>query len=146
KEIDERNSGTSDYARSVTDQPKRLSERDEAIRLAESEWKEIWHRLPVSEAEELRSAYSRKGEILALITEHARLSTTFAQAEEQVRMGKEEQERLGGDLALYPDPPDPAALIATIEQAKSLGDTDHAIARFKSDIERVNTGVARDFK
>ena len=145
KEIEELNAGTSDYARSVTDQPKRVSERDEAIRLAESEWKEIWHRRPVAEAEQLRSAYSRKAEILALITEHARLSTTFAQAEEQVRMGKEEQERLGGELALYPDPPDPTALVASIEQAKSLGDTDHAIAKFKSDIERLNAGVARDF-
>lgn len=146
KEIEELNAGTSDYTRSVTDQPKRVSERDEAIRLAESEWKEIWHRRPVSEAEELRSAYSRKPEILALITEHARLSTTFAQAEEQIRIGKEEQERLCGELGLYPDPPDPAALIATIEQAKSLGDTDHAIAKLKSDIERVNTGAARDLK
>ena len=146
KEIEELNAGTSDYTRSVTDRPKRVSERDEAIRLAESEWKEIWHRRPVSDAEELRSAYSRKPEILALITEHARLSTTFAQAEEQIRIGKEEQERLCGELALYPDPPDPAALIATIEQAKSLGDTDHAIAKLKSDIERVNTGAARDLK
>jgi uncharacterized protein YhaN len=146
KEIEELNAQTSDYARSVTDHPKRVSERDEAIRLAESEWKEIWHRRPVSDAEQLRSTYSRKAEILALITEHARLSTTFSQAEEQVRMGKEEQERLSGELALYPDPPDPAALIATIEHAKSIGDTDHTIARLKSDIERVNIGVARDLK
>ena len=146
KEIEELNAGTSDYTRSVTDHPKRVSERDEAIRLAESEWKEIWHRRPVSDAEELRSAYSRKAEILALITEHARLSTTFAQADEQVRVGKEEQERLCGELALYPNPPDPGALIATIEQAKSLGDTDDAIARLKSDIDRVNTGTARDLK
>lgn len=100
KEIEELNTGTSDYTRSVTDRPKRVSERDEATQLAEAEWKEIWHRRAVSDAEELRSAYSRKAEILALITEHARLSTAFAQAEEQVRTGKEEQERLCGELAL----------------------------------------------
>ena len=128
KEIEELNAGTSDYARSVTDQPKRVSERDEAIRLAESEWKEIWHRRPVSDAEQLRSTICRKAEILSLITEHARLSTAFAEAEEQVRAGKEEQERLRRELALYPDPPDPAILIATIDQAKSLGDTDQALS------------------
>jgi uncharacterized protein YhaN len=146
KEIEELNAGTSDYTRSMTDRPKRLSERDEATQLAEADWKEIWHRRPVSDAEELRSAYSRKAEILTLITEHARLSTGFAQAEEQVRTGKEEQERLCGELALYPDPPDPAALIATIDQAKSLGDTDHAIARLKSDIERLTASATRDLK
>lgn len=135
-----------DHIRSITDRPKRVSERDEAIQLAEGEWKQIWHRRPISDAEELRGAYSRKPEILALITEHARLSTAFAQAEEQVRTGKEEQERLCGELALSPDPPNPAALIATIEQAKSLGDTDTAIARIKSDIERVTASAARDLK
>jgi hypothetical protein len=66
----------------------------------------------------------RKAEILSLTTEHARLSTAFAEAEEQVRAGKEERERLRGELALYPDPTDPAVRIATIDQAKSLGDTD----------------------
>jgi uncharacterized protein YhaN len=146
KEIEELNGGTSDYTRGVTDRPKRESERDEAIRLAESEWKEIWHRHPVSAAEDLRSAYSRKSEILALITEHARLSTSYGQAEEQARAGKEEEERLRGELVLYTDPPDPAALIATIEQAKSLGDTDHAITKLKSDIDRLTAGVARDLK
>jgi len=34
KEIEELNSGTSDYTRGVTDRPKRASERDEAVRLA----------------------------------------------------------------------------------------------------------------
>jgi len=146
KEIEELNVGTSDYARSITDQPKRVSERDEAIRLAESEWKEIWHRRPVSDAEQLRSTYLRKAEILSLITEHARLSTAFAEAEEQVRAGKEEQERLRGELALYPNLPDPAILIATIDQAKSLGDTDQAIVRLKSEIERLTNSATRDMK
>jgi len=146
KEIEELNAGTSDYARGVTDQPKRVSERDEAIRLAESEWKEIWHRRPVSDAEQLRSTYLRKAEILSLITEHARLSTAFAEAEEQVRARKEEQERLRGELALYPDPPHPAVLIATIDQAKSLGDTDQAAGRLKSEIERLTNSATRDMK
>jgi uncharacterized protein YhaN len=146
KEIEELNAGTSDYARGVTDQPKRVSERDEAIRLAESEWKEIWHRRPVSDAEQLRNTYLRKAEILSLITEHARLSTAFAEAEEQVRAGKEEQERLREELALYPDPPHPAVLIATIDQAKSLGDTDQATGRLKSEIERLTNSATRDMK
>lgn len=146
KEIEELNAGTSDYARSITDQPKRVSERDEAIRLAESEWKEIWHRRPVSDAEQLRSTYLRKAEILSLITEHARLSTAFAEAGEQVRAGKEEQERLRGELVLYPDLPDPAILIATIDQAKSLGDTEQAIVRLKSEIERLTNSATRDMK
>jgi uncharacterized protein YhaN len=146
QEIEELNGGTSDYARSVTDRPKRLSERDEAIQLAEAEWKEIWHRRPVSDAEELRSTYSRKAEILALITEHARLSTALTQAEEQLRAGRDEQNRLDGELALHPNPADPSPLIATIEQAKALGDTDHAIGRLKSEIERLTSGANRDLK
>jgi hypothetical protein len=48
KEIEELNAGTSDYTRSVTDRPKRLSERDEATQLAEADWKEIWHRHAVA--------------------------------------------------------------------------------------------------
>ena len=146
KEIEELNAGTSDYARSITDQPKRTSERNEAIRLAESEWKEIWHRRPVSDAEQLRSTYLRKAEILSLITEHARISTALAQAEEQVRAGNDEQERLREELALYPDGPDPAALLATIDQAKSLGDSDQGIVRLKSEIERLTNNIARDMR
>lgn len=146
KEIEELNAGTSAYSHSVNDRPKRVSERAEAIRLAEAEWKGIWHQRPVSDAEELRIVYSRKAEIFALITEHARLSTAVAQAEEQLRIGKEEQDRLREELALHPDPGDPATLIAVIEQAKSLGDTDQAIARLKSDVERLISGAARDLK
>jgi uncharacterized protein YhaN len=145
-EIEELNGGTSDYTRSVNDRPKRLSERDEAIQLAEAEWKEIWHRRAVSDAQELKIVYARKPEILALITEHARLGTALTQAEEQVRIGREEQERLEAELALHPDPPDPATLIATIEDAKTLGDTDHAIARLKSEADRLSTSATRDLK
>jgi uncharacterized protein YhaN len=145
-EIEELNAATGDYMRAVTDRPKRESERDEAIQLAESDWKEVWHRRPVSDAEELRSVYLRKAEILALITEHARLSTVFAQTEEQVRSGMEEQERLCTELAQNPAPRDPVALIAAIEQAKSLGDTDQLIARLKSDIDRLTCSANRDLK
>jgi len=146
QEIEELNAGTSDYSRSITDRPKRVNERDEALRLAESEWKEIWHYRPVSDAEELRAVYARKTELLGLITEHARLSTAHLQAEEQLRVGKEEEERLRGELALYTNPPDPSALIATIERAKSLGDTEQAISKMKHDIERLSTAISRDLK
>jgi uncharacterized protein YhaN len=144
KEIEELNAGTSDYTRSVTDRPKRAGERDEAIRLAESDWREVWRDRPVSHAEELRTIYSRKAEILDLITEHARLSTEFAQAEEQLRSGKEEEQRLREELALFSEPADPTGLLASVEQAKSLGDTEYAMAKLKTDFERLTAGVARD--
>jgi hypothetical protein len=92
----------------------------------------------VSDAEELRSAYSRKREILDLIDEHTKLSTSLADAEELLRTGKEERERLEGELSQLSEPPDPAALIATIEHAKSLGDTDSAVARLNSDVTRLD--------
>ncbi len=144
KEIEELNAGTSGYNSSVTDRPKRANQRAEAIQLAEGEWKGIWRQRPVSDAEELKIAYSRKTEIFALITEHARLSTAFEEAEEQVRTGKEEQDRLRQQFALHPDPGDPATLIAAIEQAKSLGDTEQAIAHLKSEVERLITVATRD--
>jgi len=53
---------------------------------------------------------------------------------------------LGEELVLHPDPPDPATLRATIEEAKSLGDIDHAIARLKSDVERLAVVTAGDLK
>ena len=126
--------------------PKRVSEHAEAMERAEAEWQRIWPGRPVSEAERLRTAYSRKSEFFALITEHARLSTAFAQAEEQTRTVAEEQNRLREELKRHPDPGDPARLVATIEQAKSLGDTDQAIARLKSEIERLTTGANRDLR
>lgn len=92
----------------------------------------------MSDAEELRSIYSRKREILDLIDEHTKLSTSLADAEELLRTGKEERERLEGELSQLSEPPDPAALIATIEHAKSLGDTDSAVARLKSDVTRLD--------
>jgi uncharacterized protein YhaN len=144
KEIEELNAGISDYIRGVSDRPKRVAERDEAIRLAEVEWKEIWRKRPISDAEELRSTYSRKAEILSLITEHARLTTALEQAEEQLHARKQEEERIDDELALHPEPPDPVLLIATIEQAKSLGDADNAMVRLNSDIKRFTTQVNRE--
>ncbi len=144
KEIEELNAGISDYIRGVSDRPKRVAERDEAFRLAELEWKEIWRKRPISDAEELRNAYSRKAEILALITEHARITTALEQAEEHLRTTEHEVERIDDELALHPEPPDPAVLIATIEQAKTLGDTESAIARLNSDIEHLTAEIDRE--
>ena len=61
-----------------------------------------------------------------------------------MRTGKEDRERLEEELRRPSEPPDPAALIATIEHAKSLGDTDSAIARLKSDIKRLTADAARE--
>jgi uncharacterized protein YhaN len=145
-EIEELHAATSDYVRSVSDRPKRIAEREEAIELAEGEWKAFWHQRPITDAETLRITYSQRSGIFALITEHARLSTALAQAQEDARTGKEEQERLQQDLALHPDPPDPGMLIAAIEQAKSLGDTDEAISRLNVEIERLTAAANRDLK
>ena len=144
KEIEELNAGISDYIRGTSDRPKRMAERDDAIQLAEVGWKEIWRKRPISDAEELKSAYSRKTEVLALSTEHARLTTALEQTEEQLRTGTQEQERIDDELALHPEPPDPTVLIATIEQAKSLGDTGNAIARLNSDIKLLTTEANRE--
>ena len=124
--------------------PSACAERDDAIQLAEVEWKEIWRKRPISDAEELKSAYSRKTEVLALSTEHARLTTALEQTEEQLRTGTQEQERIDDALALNPEPPDPTVLIATIEQATSLGDTGTAIVRLNSDIKRLTTEANRE--
>jgi hypothetical protein len=96
---EEVNAGLHDYIRAISDRPKRAAECDEAIQLAETEWKEVWRKRPVSDAEELRSIYSRKREILDLINEHTKLSTSLADAEELLRTGKEERERLEGELS-----------------------------------------------
>jgi uncharacterized protein YhaN len=141
KEIEELNAGISDYDRGISDGPKRAAERNDAIQLAEVEWKEIWRERPIADADQLKTTYARKMEILALITEQARLSSALEQADEQLRIGTQEQERIEDELALHPEPPDPAVLIAAIEEAKSLGDTENAIARLNSDIQRL-TGEA----
>ena len=144
KEIEELNAGISDYIRGTADRPKRAAERADAIQLAEVEWKEIWRKRPLTDAEELKTAYSRKTEVLALITEHARLTTALEQAEEQVRASTQEQERIDDELALHPEPPDPTVLIAAIERAKSLGETENSLARLNSDVKRLMTDINRE--
>jgi hypothetical protein len=144
KEIEELNAGISDYIRGTSDRPKRAAERDDAIQLADIEWKEIWRKRPISDAEELKSVYSRKAEVLALITEHARLITSSDQAEEQLHTGTLEHERIDDELALHPEPLDPTALIAAIDHAKSLGATENAVARLNSDIRRLTTETDRE--
>ena len=144
KAIEDLNAGISDYIRGTSDRPKRIAERDEALQLAEDEWKEIWRKRTISDAEELKSAYSRKTEVLALSTEHARLTTALEQTEEQLRTGTQQLEQIDDELALHPEPPDPTMLIATIEQAKALGDTGNAIARLNSDIKRLTTETNRE--
>jgi len=144
KEIEELNAGISDYDRGISDRPKRAAEQNDAIQLAEVEWKEIWRERPIADADQLKTTYARKSEILALITEQARLSSALEQAEEQLRIGTQERERIEDELALHPEPPDPAVLIAAIEEAKSLGDTENAIARLNSDIHRLTSEANRE--
>jgi len=144
KEIEELNSETNDYHRSVNDKPKRMNERAEAMQRAEAEWRGIWRDRPITDAERVRAAYSGKSAIFALITEHARLATALAQADELVRTAREDEDRLREELDRCPDLGDPATLIAAIDQTKSLGDSDEGVARLKSDIERMIAGANRD--
>ena len=51
KEIEELNSETNDYHRSVNDRPKRVNERAEAMQRAEGEWRAIWGDRPTTDAE-----------------------------------------------------------------------------------------------
>jgi uncharacterized protein YhaN len=144
KQIEDLNAEISQYILSVKDRPKRIADRDQAIGLAEVEWKEIWRKRPIGDAEELRAAYSRKAEILELITEQALLSTALEQAEEYLDAEKEQQQRLAADLAAHPELQDPGTLIATIDQAKSLGDVEQIIAGLKTEIERLHSAATRD--
>ena len=146
KEIEDLNSETNDYHRSVNDKPKRVNERAEAMQRAEAEWRAIWRERPITDAEGVRAAYSGKSDVFALITEHARLATALAQADELVRTAREDENRLREQLDRCPDPGDPATLVAAIDQAKSLGDSEEGIARLKSDIERMLAGANRDLR
>jgi uncharacterized protein YhaN len=145
-EIEALQGETNDYHRGVNDRPKRVAEMADAIEKAEAEWKEIWHNLPLAEAEGLRHAYSRRADIHKLITEHASLTTALAHAGDQLGTAQEERDSLSGELDLYPDPGDPATLLAAVEEAKALGDTDRAIARHKSEIERLTADCGRELK
>ena len=145
-EIDALNAGTHDYMRGVLDRPKRCDERNKVIQRAEMEWRTIWPQRPVGDAEQLRSAYARKAEIHALITEHARLIVAKEQAEEALRSDQDEHDRLSRELAASDEPPDPATLLASTEQSKKLGDTGEATSRLQSECKRINVEIARDLK
>ncbi|MBV9147057.1 MAG: AAA family ATPase, partial [Acidobacteria bacterium] len=142
--VEQLNAEISDYIRAVNDLPKRRSEYEEAVGLAESEWKQIWRSRPVSDAEQVRAAYLRKAEILDLINEQTRLTTLLQQAEEQLRAGLEQERRIQEELAEEPEPRDASSLIAAIEQAKSLGDVEQAAARLRSEIERLQDNATGD--
>lgn len=144
KDIEELNSGISDYVRAVSDRPKRVAEQEDAVRLAQGEWSEIWRKRPIKDADELKGPYSQKGDILVLMTAHARLTAELEQANEQLANSQLELERIDGDLERHPEPGDPSVLIAAIEQAKLLGDTDSAVARLESDIKRMTVETKRD--
>lgn len=146
REIEALNAGTHDYMRGVLDLPKRCDECNKVIQRAEMEWRTIWHQRPVSDAEQLRSAYARKAEIHALITEHARLIVALEQAEEALRSDQDEHDRLSRELAASAEPRDPATLLASIEQSKKLGDTGEATSRLQSECKRIDVEIARDLK
>lgn len=146
REIEALNAGTHDYMRGVLDLPKRCDECNKVIQRAEMEWRTIWHQRPVSDAEQLRSAYGRKAEIHALITEHARLIVALEQAEEALRSDQDEHDRLSRELAASAEPRDPATLLASIEQSKKLGDTGEATSRLQSECKRIDVEITRDLK
>jgi uncharacterized protein YhaN len=145
REIEELNAGTKGYTQSVDHRVKRLRQRNDAMEIAQNAWEEIWPQ-PVSEAENLRNAYSCKEEIRNLVAEHKGLTAELMNAEEELANVTQEQQRLQEELAEQPDLPDPAVLIATIEQAKSLGDTDRVAAKLRSDIERLTKNARREMR
>lgn len=146
REIEALNAGTHDYLRSIVDLPRRCDDRNKVIQRAEMEWRTIWHQRPVTDAEQLRSAYTRKAEIHALITEHARSIVALEQAEESLRSDRDEHDRLSRELAASPEPSDPATLLASIDQSKRLGDTGEATSRLQSECKRMDAEIARDLK
>ena len=145
-EIDTLNAGMHDYLRGMLDLPKRCDDRNKVIQRAEMEWRSIWHQRPVSEAEQLRSAYAHKAEIHVLITEHARLTVALEQAEESLRSEQDEHGRLSRELAIGAEPRDPATLLASIEQSKRLGDTGEVMNGLQSECKRLDLEIARDLK
>ena len=140
REIEALNAGTHDYMRGILDLPKRRDDHNKVIQRAEMEWRTIWHQRRVSDAEQLRSAYARKTEIHALITEHARLIVTLEQSEESLRSDRDAHDRLSRELAASAEPRDPATLLASIEQSKRLGDTGEATSRLQSECKRMDRG------
>jgi uncharacterized protein YhaN len=145
KEIEELNAGGNGYIKDIADREKRRRERDEAITVGQSAWKEIWSR-PVTEAENLRSVYSGKEEILKLVAEHEGLIVAVTSAEEELNNVTEDQQRLEEQLAESPDVADPAGLVAAIEHSKSLGDTGYLSAKLRSEIERFAQNAKREMR
>lgn len=145
-EVETLNAGTHDYLRGISDLPRRCDDRDKVTQRAEVEWRTIWPQHPVSDAEQLRSAYASKSEIRALITEHARVVLTLEQTEKTFRSERDEHDRLSRELAVSGEPQDPAALIASIEQSKRLGDIDEVVRRLQSESKRMDAEIARDLK
>lgn len=146
REIEALNAGTQDYLRGILDLPKRCDDRDKLIQRADMEWRTIWPQRPVSDAEQLRSAYARKTEIHALITENARLVVALEQAEKSLRSDRDEHDRLSRELAARAEPRDPATLLASIEESKRLGDTTEATSRQQSECKRMDVEIARELK
>lgn len=142
--INELNAGVHDYLRSVSDRPKREAEYRESVRLAENEWREVWNKLPITEAEKLRVVYGQKAEIRSLITEHAGIAAAMEEGQKSLLRAQANHERLAGDLSTRPDPPDCAALIAEMERGKSLGNTNEGTARVEAEIERIGRGISRE--
>lgn len=146
QEIETLNAGTHDYLRGISDLPKRCDDRDKATQRAEVEWRTIWPQRPVSDAEQLRSAYARKAEMRPLINEHTRVILALEQADRSFRSDRDEHGRLSRELAVSAEPRNPATLVASIEQSKRLGDTGEAMSRLQSECKRMDAEIARDLK
>lgn len=146
REIEALNAGMQDYLRGILDLPKRSDDRNKLVQRAEMEWRTIWPQLPVSDAEQLRSAYAGKKEIHALVTENARLVVAMEQAEESLRSEVGEHGRLSRELAVSAEPLDPATLLASIAESKRLGDTAEVSSRQQSELKRADAEIAREIK
>lgn len=144
--VEDLNARLQDYLRQVSDRPKRGKEYEDAIRVAEDQWREVWNRLPISYAENLRAVYTNKAEIRALMTDHTRLTTALEEAEKALASAQMNHERLSNELSSRPEPADPGALVAAIDHAKKLGDTDDAVARIELEIKRIKSGLSRELK
>lgn len=144
--VEDLNARLQDYLRQLSDRPKRESEHREAIRLAENEWREVWNRLPIADAETLRDVYGNKMEIRALMTEHTRLATEHEGCEKALASAQANYERISNELTSLEQPANPSALLAAIDQAKKLGDTEQGLARIGSEITRIESTISRELK
>jgi uncharacterized protein YhaN len=144
-EIEKLNAGTNGYVKDVSDRAKRAGERDDAVELAQSAWNQIWTQ-PVTEAENLKGAYSSKEEILKLVAEHKGVTAELNIAADELKNVTQEQQRLQEEIAHHPEIVDPAGLVAAIEHAKSLGDTDQQAGKLRSDIERFTQDAKREMR